>query len=209
MPGARRAQRRAHRDQSRGGRAVLRDRVAPATGRDAKRRAILSPYRPLSPCARLASRRAAGGGAHRVRCRRPGGVDALHRSVVRRAARRARPGSLSGGGGGYGFGCKDPTAATSPSCATAPITPTLPTNPTGRAGSFTSISTRATSRRASPSSPRRSASPRRRKRAAVVPCIAPTPTIARSCSPRPTLATLNHIAFVLPEFDSVMRGMGA
>jgi catechol 2,3-dioxygenase-like lactoylglutathione lyase family enzyme len=42
------------------------------------------------------------------------GVDALHRAVVASGcANVGAPGQLSTAGGGYGFGCKDPTAATS------------------------------------------------------------------------------------------------
>ena len=49
------------------------------------------------------------------------GVDALHRAISAAGGPVTAPARLAADGGGYGFGCLIRTAATSHSCARAPI----------------------------------------------------------------------------------------
>jgi catechol 2,3-dioxygenase-like lactoylglutathione lyase family enzyme len=135
-------------------------------------------------------------------------VDALHRAVAATGCAVTAPAMLSGPGGGYGFGCKDPD---------------------GRNLAFVAACADHADEADQPDRPRRIVHVNLNARDfeaslaffsatlgfRVVDENAPLSFLhganADHCSivlARTGLPTLNHIAFDLPDFDSVMRGMG-
>ena len=135
-------------------------------------------------------------------------VDALHRAVAAAGGKPGAPAMLSTPGGGYGFGCKDPdgrnlafvcAAADHPGGANQPDRPRKIVHVNLNARDFdanlaffaATLGFR------------------------VIDDNAPLWFLhcanADHCSivlAKTNLPTLNHIAFEMPEFDSVMRGMG-
>ena len=137
------------------------------------------------------------------------GVDALHRAVAaagcpvgapRRACRRRRRLRLRL----QGSGRPQPRLRVRRRRPRA----TRRISPIGRARSRTSISTPATSTPACGSSPRRSAFARSTRMRRCGSCTAPVPITRSIVLAKTNLPTLNHVAFEMPDFDSVMRGMG-
>ena len=135
-------------------------------------------------------------------------VEQLHRKISAAGARPAMPANLSTPGGGYGFACRDPDgrnlafvcdAADHADTADQPDRPRkivhVNLNARDAAGSIDFFTCALGFR--------------------VVDENAPL-TFLRCASPdhcsivmaKTDLPTLNHIAFDLPDFDSVMRGMG-
>lgn len=135
-------------------------------------------------------------------------VDALHGKVAAAGAKPARPAALTAAGGGYGFACKDPDGrnlAFVCDCADHADTADRPDRPRGivhvnlnardidgTLGFFTgALGFRVIDENA----PLTFLHCANSDHCSIV--IAGT-----------DLATLNHIAFAVPDFDSVMRGMG-
>ncbi|HUD87772.1 MAG TPA: VOC family protein [Xanthobacteraceae bacterium] len=136
------------------------------------------------------------------------GVDALHRAIIAAGCAASTPAPLAVAGGGYGFGCKDPD---------------------GRNLAFVCAAADHADAADQPDRPRRIVHVNLNARdydasigfftAAlgfrVIDENAPLSFLhganADHCSivmANTKLPTLNHIAFDLPDFDSVMRGMG-
>ena len=105
---ARRAQRRAGGHELRGGRPVLRRRLAPRAGCGGRgaRGSIAAPVPTTTSSACIAGRPALVRIVFDV-ADRPA-VNALHRAVAAAGGPVGAPAELAGDGGGYGFGCKDP-----------------------------------------------------------------------------------------------------
>jgi len=135
-------------------------------------------------------------------------IDALHRAVVAAGCRATAPAPLKLPGGGYGFGCKDPDGrnlAFVCECADHADAADAPDRP--RKIVHANLNTRdhdATVKFFTGALGFR-----------VVDDNAPLTFLhcanSDHCSIvlcKMDLPTLNHVAFVLPEFDSVMRGMG-
>jgi catechol 2,3-dioxygenase-like lactoylglutathione lyase family enzyme len=136
------------------------------------------------------------------------GVDALHRAIAAAGCKPHAPGAWPGAGGGYGFGCKDPD---------------------GRNLAFVCASSRHADAQDRPDRPRNIVHVNLNTRDfdatlkfftealgfRVVDENAPLWFLhcgntdhASIVLAKTNLPTLNHIAFGMPEFDSVMRGMG-
>ncbi len=137
------------------------------------------------------------------------GVDALHRAVVASPCRSvSAPAQLPADGGGYGFGCKDPD---------------------GRNLAFVSECADHTDAQDQPDRPRKIAHVNLNARDFDASLRFFTQTLGfrqidenaplwflRCTSPdhssivlaKTNLPTLNHVAFEMPDFDSVMRGIG-
>ena len=72
-------------------------------------------------------------------------IDALHKTIAAAGGKPSTPDAVALGGGGYGFGCKDPDGRNLAFVCEASITPTPRMSRTGRVRSCMSISTRAIS----------------------------------------------------------------
>jgi catechol 2,3-dioxygenase len=137
-----------------------------------------------------------------------GAVDALHHAITAAGCSATAPAPLSVGGGGYGFGCKDPD---------------------GRNLAFVCDCADHADRQDEPDRPRKIVHVNLNARDfdaslgfftktlgfRVVDENAPLSFLHCANSDhssivmaKTNLATLNHVAFEMPEFDSVMRGMG-
>lgn len=136
------------------------------------------------------------------------GVDALHRQIAAAGAKSGAPGQLSAPGGGYGFACKDPDGrnlAFVTDCADHADAADQPDRP--RKIVHVNLNTRDFD-----------ASLKFFTQALgfrVIDDNAPLWFLhcdnSDHCSIvlcKMSLPTLNHVAFDMPEFDSVMRGMG-
>jgi len=136
------------------------------------------------------------------------GVDALHRAVTAAGCRSSAPAALRGAGGGYGFGCKDPDGrnlAFVADCADHRDGGDKP----DRVRRIVHVNLNARDFEASLAFFTATLGFR------IIDENAPLTFLhcanADHCSivlAKTDLPTLNHIAFDLPEFDSVMRGMG-
>ena len=128
----------------------------------------------------------------------------------RRRPRRSRaPAALAAPAAATASAARIPTAAISPSCAIAPTIADVAGPARPPAPDRARQSQRARFRRQPAfftNDARLSRRSTRTRRCGS--CIAPAPSTPRSCSPRPIMPTLNHVAFEMPDFDSVMRGMG-
>jgi catechol 2,3-dioxygenase len=135
-------------------------------------------------------------------------VDALHRAIAKAGGKPGAPGNAAIGGGGYGFGCKDPD---------------------GRNLAFVCEAADHTDTADIPDRPRKIAHINLNARDfdaslkfftealgfRVIDDNAPLWFLhcdntdhASIVMAKTNLPTLNHVAFEMPEFDSVMRGMG-
>ncbi len=139
---------------------------------------------------------------------RAGGRCAASRRSTAAGCSPTAPAKLTIAGGGYGFGCKDPDGRNLAFVCEAADHADAADQPTGRARSCTSISTRATSMRSL-------AFFTKTLGFRVIDENAPLWFLhcanSDHCSivlAKTNLPTLNHIAFDMPDFDSVMRGMG-
>jgi catechol 2,3-dioxygenase-like lactoylglutathione lyase family enzyme len=135
-------------------------------------------------------------------------VDALHRAIAAAGCPVTAPAQLAGAGGGYGFGCKDPDSrnlAFVCGCADHADTQDRPDRPR----KIVHVNLNARDFAASLAFFTSTLGFR------VIDDNAPLTFLhcasADHCAivlANTSLPTLNHIAFDLPEYDSVMRGMG-
>jgi catechol 2,3-dioxygenase len=137
------------------------------------------------------------------------GVDAVHRAVVASGCRQVgAPAPLSGGGGGYGFGCKDPEGrnlAFVSGCADHADGARMPDRPRRIAHvnlnsadfdpSYKFFTGALGFREIDENAPLWFLHCASTEHSSIV--------LAKTGLP-----TLNHVAFEMPDFDSVMRGMG-
>jgi catechol 2,3-dioxygenase len=137
-----------------------------------------------------------------------GVIDRLHRDVAASGSRPSAPAQSSAPAAAMPSPAKTRTAATSFSSAIAPIMSMTPTKATGRARSRMSTSMRATSKGAL-------AFFTKALDFRLIDENAPLWFLhcanTDHCSivlAKTDLPTLNHVAFEMPELDSVMRGMG-
>jgi catechol 2,3-dioxygenase len=136
------------------------------------------------------------------------GVDALHRAIAAAGCAASAPGPLAAAGGGYGFGCKDPDGRNLAFVCEAADHADSADRP-DRPRKIVHVNLNARDYDASVGFFVKTLGFR------VVDENAPLSFLhcanADHCSivmANTKLPTLNHIAFDLPELDSVMRGMG-
>jgi catechol 2,3-dioxygenase-like lactoylglutathione lyase family enzyme len=136
------------------------------------------------------------------------GVDALHRAIAAAGGKPGAPATLTTPGGGYGFGCKDPDgrnlafvcdAADHADGADQPDHPRkivhVNLNARDFDASLTFFTTALGFRVIDDNAPLWFLHCANADHCSIVFC-------------KSNLPTLNHIAFEMPEFESVMRGMG-
>ena len=205
------AQRRARRARPGAGRGVLHRGLAPRGREPRGRRPVPARHRrrPSPAGAACGGGRAGDPQRHAARARARGaGRASRRRPSLPAAASCAAPEPLDDPAGGTGLLIRDPRRpADRDRARRRDATPTSARPRTGRSAWPTSCSTATTSTRASASSSRRwaSGSPTAPRIMAFLNCNRDHHSIALGDTDNDAL---NHIAFLMPDLDSVMRGGG-